>query len=283
MRRNGFGFYRRFRYRKATEAEMLIELLIPVIFMAGMFLVFIIINYGKILLMLIILIAVGFILFLVTKMIINRVHQMKLKNEYLETPYYKETEKPFSRDILARELNFELSVFNSIRDTIGKRYYLLHQYQIPIKENSSSTQFIDLLLFHSTGIYVIETKNLSLDVIVKTTPKEIEELKLNKATEYNLFNMHKMERIRRYEKWIRSNIVNSPIAQNQKKIDLLKSMFDVEFENALIFSPEMLMGEESIPKTITSIYTKDEFMNHLKTKKTIYSDIQLYRIYQLFR
>lgn len=283
MRRKGFYSYRRFRYRKLTDEEFLLELLIPVVAFFIMLFVFLIIEYGRILLIIVIAAAIGFIVFLITNVIIKNVRNQRIKNEYLSTAYYKETEKPFTKDILERELNFELSVFNAIRQTIGKRYYLMHQYEIPTKENSSSIKKIDLLLFHSTGIYVIECMNLSMDNIIKTSPKEIEELKFEKANDYNLFNMHKMERVRRYEKWIRSNISNSPIAQNQKKIDLMKTFFDVEFENALIFSEEMLMGEENYPKTISSIYSKEEFMNHLKTKKTIYSDFQLYKTYQLFR
>jgi hypothetical protein len=283
MRRKGFYYYRRFRYRKLTDEEFLLELLIPVVAFIIMLLVFLIIEYGRILLIIVIAAAIGFIVFLITNVIIKNLRNQKIKKEYLATPYYKETEKPFTKDILERELSFELSVFNGIRDTIGKRYYLLHEFQIPNLDNSSSIKKIDLLLFHSTGIYVIECMNLSMDNIIKASPKEIEELKFEKANDYNLFNMHKMERVRRYEKWIRSNISNSPIAQNYKKIELMKKVSDIEFENILIFSKEMLMGEENIPRTIASIYSKEEFLSHLKTKKTIYSDFQLYKTYQLFR
>jgi len=283
MGRRGFYHYRRFRYHQLTPEQMMVEFLLAGVAFIGMLLVLFIIEYGRILLILVIALAIAFLIYLLTNWIIKKMRMYKLKSEYLETPYYKETERPFNKDILERELNFEISVFNAIRDTIGKRYYLLHQYKIPNKEKLSSIKTVDLLLFHTTGIYAIECMNLSLDVIVRASPKQLEELKLEKTTEYNLFNMHKMERVRRYEKWIRQNIVNSPIAQNQKKINLLNEVFDVEFENALIFSPEMLMGEENISRTISSIYTKDEFMEHLKTKKTVFNDFQLYKIYQLFR
>jgi hypothetical protein len=283
MGRRGFYHHRRFRYYYLTPEQKLIEFVIFGVAFLVMLLVLLIIEYGRILLILVIALAIALIIYMISDLLIKKLRYQRLKNEYLATPYYKETERPYTKDILERELNFEISVFNAIRDTISKRYYLLHQYKIPNKEKVNSIKTVDLLLFHTTGIYVIECMNLSLDVIVRANPKQLEELKLEKTIDYNLFNMHKLERVRRYEKWIRQNIANSPIAQNQKKINLLNEVFDVEFENALIFSPEMLMGEENIPRTISSIYAKDEFMENLKTKKTAYNDFQLYKIYQFFR
>ena len=255
----------------------------PVITVVVMIIILFIIEYGKVLLILFSALSIGFIVFLITKLIIKRIRFHKIKNDYLSTYYYKETERPFTKEILSRELNFEISVYNKIREAIGKRYYMLHQYQIVKGEGSSSIMSIDLILFHTSGIYVIETMNLMMNSITRIKPKELDELKFEKTKEYNLFNMDKMERVRQYEKWIRSNTTHNPLSLNQKKIDILKSKFGVEFENALIFSKEMLMGEENIPRNISSIYTEEEFTLHLKSKKTVYSDSQLYRVYQAFR
>ncbi|MBU1143350.1 MAG: NERD domain-containing protein [Firmicutes bacterium] len=283
MRRRRFFYRRRYRFHQLTDEEMLLEILIPIIAVFVMLIVFLIIEYGKILLIFLIVLAIGLFAYYMTSLIVKRVRFIKTKNMYLSTDFYKDTETPFSNDILSRELNFEISVYNSIRETIGKRYYLMHRYSIPINEHSTSPKNIDLLLFHTTGIYVIETMNLSSSMISKLKPKEIEELKFEKATEYSLFNIHKIEKVRQYEKWIRSNTANSPIAQNQKIIDILKKMHNIEFENALVFSREMLMDEEHIPRTISSIYSEKEFMEHLKTAKTQYNDFQLYKIYLAFR
>lgn len=283
MRPRRFFYRRYYRFHQLSDEEMLMEILMPVIAVIVMILVLFFIEYGKVLLIFFIAISIGFIAYLITNLCIKRIRYNKNKSDYLTTYYYKETQRPFTKDILSRELNFEISVYNSIRETIGKRYYLLHQHQVQKSKDSLSTISIDLLLFHTSGIYVIETMNLTMNSITKLKAKELDDLKFEKVKDYNLFNMHKLERVRQYEKWIKSNTTHNPLSLNQRKIDILKSKYGVEFENALVFSPEMLMGEENFPKTISSIYSEPEFMEHLRTTKTVYNDFQLYRIYQAFR
>ncbi|MDO9629307.1 MAG: hypothetical protein Q7I99_05340, partial [Acholeplasmataceae bacterium] len=133
--------------------------------------------------------------------------------------------------------------------------------------------------FHSSGIYVIETMNLSLRLITRTLPKELESIKFEKEKDFSLFKIDKLEKTRQYERWIRSNSIDSPIKLNQNKIEKLKNIYEVEYESVLIFSKEMVMGQENIPKTIINVFTEQEFIDSLQSKKTIYNDFQLSKIY----
>jgi len=85
-------------------------------------------------------------------------NRRKTLKKYWQTEYFAVTKQPYDRMRRNAGLNGEYSIYKSLSRLEGNRKFLFNCY---LPKRDGTTSEIDLLLLHTSGIYVIESKNYS--------------------------------------------------------------------------------------------------------------------------
>jgi len=90
--------------------------------------------------------------------IIGAIYTLYLDKKYMKTEYFKATKVPYntmSRDL---GLSGEYFIYKQLTRLEGNKKFLFNCY---LPKDDGTTSEVDLIMLHSSGIYVIESKNYS--------------------------------------------------------------------------------------------------------------------------
>jgi hypothetical protein len=153
------------------------------------------------------------IVFIVIMLVIYR--NQKLDEAFNETEYARITNKTRRETFADKGSRGEYSLYAKAAQTLeGETHWLFNVY-IPL-DNGKTTE-IDAILFHASGIYVIESKNYSGWIFgTETQEKWTQCLKPSryvKVQKYQFYNPIKQNQfhINRYRQWLGESGQNVPI------------------------------------------------------------------------
>ena len=150
----------------------------------------------------------------ITYFTIIGVKNSKIKKDYLNSRYYQVHKSKFIKEYLMPFYQFQFKVYDELYDKLSKDvlFDIVPNEQILDRGDES----IDLVLFHSSGIYAVQTLNLEGplkgDVKDRTWAPHFylgkkKELRVNEAI---------------YNPWKRHNILSNPIMQTDLYVKNLK-------------------------------------------------------------
>ncbi len=261
------------RYRRNNDAGVIFLILVAISVIWQFFIGvinFIQGNSGPIL------IGVGLIVSLILVIVIIRssFKAKKIKqivSAYEATPFFLDYKTPYKNLPKDRGHLFEIEIYNRLKLEFGSTIFIHHNLLIPKLNAVNEYSEIDLVVLHTTGIYVVEVKNLSGPVtgnddqeyckpFVKSTNENgqstyDQNFAIKGFTSFGLYN---------------------PIKQNDYHIISLNALLPGQYINKVIFSDSMLIGTSRHPK----IHSLNEFINILKSQNlNKYNLIDLKRIY----
>ncbi len=112
--------------------------------------------YGMPFILLLYTIAAGFSIV----KIIKYIKYLKYKNIYEKSSYFLETKFPYSELYKTSGLWFEAYVYNELIYEFGKDSLILLNLIIPRLDSINEFSEIDILMFHKSGIYCLELKDI---------------------------------------------------------------------------------------------------------------------------
>jgi len=215
---------------------------------------------------LIVLICVGSLIFIIGSIFLIKylVKRSKLKKSYLNSAYYNETNIPYGKALEERGVKFEIDTYNKIRAAIGPNFPMLADVLVPQVHAINKDAQIDLILFHSSGIYVIEMKNFSgplvggkddeywVPYIFAPKSRKDKNSKDHYDRNWALYN-------NKVKKWKTYN----PIRQNEKHIKVLNSIIKAQYINIVLFSDSMFVNNGITKSMISNVMSVDDFINSL--------------------
>ena len=215
---------------------------------------------------LIVLICVGSLIFIIGSIFLIKylVKRSKLKKSYLNSAYYNETNIPYGKALEERGVKFEIDTYNKIRAAIGPNFPMLADVLVPQVDAINKDAQIDLILFHSSGIYVIEMKNFSgplvggkddeywVPYIFAPKSRKDKNSKDHYDRNWALYN-------NKVKKWKTYN----PIRQNEKHIKVLNSIIKAQYINIVLFSDSMFVNNGITKSMISNVMSVDDFINSL--------------------
>lgn len=229
-------------------------------------------NWDTILIVLIIAGSIGFIVgsyFLIR----NIIKHNKLKKAYLASPYYLETKIPYNKSFEERGVKFEIDTYNKIRNAIGPSHPMLTDVLVPQKDAINKDSQIDLILFHSSGIYVIEMKNYSGPLVAgKDDEYWVPYLFNAKSRKNKIAEDHYVRNWAFYNKKYKTWKVYNPILQNKKHIKVLNSIVQAKYINIVLFSDSMFLNDVTAKSMISNVMSVDDFIA-LLAKENSYTSI----------
>jgi hypothetical protein len=183
------------------------------------------------------------------------------RNAYMKSEYYSLTQTPFftlKRDI---GLTGEYRICKYLSALEGKKKFLINCY-IP-KDNNNTTE-IDIILLHSSGIYVFESKNYSGWIFGSESQKQWTQTFPNRQKE-RFYN---------------------PIMQNNTHIKWLMHLLP-EFDNnvfrsIIVFSERCELKKIEITSNKHSIIKRNQLLRTVKetAEQQMLSDDDIERVYQ---
>lgn len=196
---------------------------------------------------------------------IKVVKKRKLRSAYAHSAYAMETGIPYSMEVESRGTSFEIYCYNRIRKTVGPQFPMLTNVHVPQAGAINKDSQIDIILFHSSGIHVLELKNFSGPLIGSVNDERwIPYIETKKKSKKNgrfedIFEPNWVFFDRVSGQW---TILN-PIKQNEGHIATLKKICPNEYLNFVILSDEMFVSER--PKNmIDNVLSLDEYLTKLR-------------------
>ena len=215
-----------------------------------------------------------FITWIVLKVIKHRKH----KKAYLASYFYQETLLPYPGRKQNRGLEFEMDVYNQIRHAIGPQFPMLFDVMVPKANAFYMDSQIDLIVFHTSGIYVLELKNFSGPLIGRLEDEDwIPYIAVRKKVKSNRFEDCYQPNFALLNKSTKRWIYN-PIKQNEGHIDTLKSIMPATYDNIIIFSDSMLISGK--PYNLSQLHSLSSFIESITTAPERFDSSQLQQIYQ---
>ncbi len=192
-------------------------------------------------------IAAGiFLLYLIIKLIVRIISYNKSKKKYEETHYFKDKNIPFKEVYKDKGNKFEIYCYEELKNQLGSDIKILINTLIPRVDSINEYAEIDLIVFHNTGIYVLELKDYNGYVYGNKDNK-------NWTVGYPSDSKSKNK------KDLTINFYN-PIMQNEGHITDLRKVFDYNYLNYVVFSSKTIF--RSYIDNVTSI---DKFIEMLKS------------------
>jgi hypothetical protein len=192
------------------------------------------------------------------------------RKKYQNSYYYKETLIPYHRSLEERGVRFEIETYDRIRQEFGTKVLLLTDVLVPQSDSINKDSQIDLIIFHTSGIYVVEMKNYSGPLIGNKFDEYwvpyYQEKKKNKAKKSGYFQS--------------SFKVMNPINQNEIHIRTLKSLANFDYFNSVILSDSMFVDMGKSKNTIEGVYSVNDFVEFVKGSPEKYLISELDSIYQ---
>lgn len=223
-------------------------------------------------------IILGLVIVFICIIIIAVFRHIKKKNAYKKsvqsyesTPFFKKYNIPYNKLIKERGQQFEIDVFNRLSNEFGDSIRILLNLFIPKVNAVNEYAEIDFVIFHTSGIYVLEVKNLSGPVVGREDQDYWKPfVQTNQSDEDKLYRQNYA--IRGFNQFGLYN----PLKQNDAHIASLKANVDADYINIVIFSDSMLIGPSQNP----SILSLNSFVDLLKSKSNVvYNQSQLENLY----
>jgi hypothetical protein len=197
----------------------------------------------------------------------------KRRKKYQNSHYFQETLIPYHRSLEERGVMFEIETYDRIREELGNKVLLLTDVLVPQNDSINKDSQIDLILFHPSGIYVIEMKNFSGPLIGNKTDEYwvpyYREKGKNKANKNGFFQS--------------TFKVLNPIFQNEIHIRTLKSLKDFNYSNAVILSDSMFVDTGKSKNMIEGVYSVSDFIDFVKKEPEKYLISELNSIYETIK
>jgi hypothetical protein len=209
---------------------------------------------GQILFALIVTIL-GILLFFTLRFLHKKKKYQKLVDEYQKTPYFLDYKIPFKKLPENKGHLFEIEIYNRLKIEFTNSILIHLNLLIPKTNAFNEFSEIDLIVLHTSGVYVLEVKNFSGPVtgndddeywkpfVQSVDGNDAPSYKQNYAikgfSEFGLYN---------------------PIKQNEAHISYLKVLVDADYINKIIFSDSMLSAGGNHSK----IYSLNGFVQLLK-------------------
>jgi hypothetical protein len=205
--------------------------------------------------------AIIFIFGLIAIYLINIVGKIKLKRQYERSQYYIDTQIPFKR-INKKGHWFEFECYEAIIKGLDYKCKIINNIIIPRLDSINEYAEIDLLIFHYTGIYVLELKDYKGYVYGKK-----ENIKWNVGYSQNYKNK------KTYEFY-------NPIKQNEGHIQDLNKIKPFNYINYVIFSNSMVFNSY-----ISNVVTINKFIDDVKTNQMLSNNeiMEVKQIYQTLK
>ena len=208
-------------------------------------------NYG----IYIFIILMIFVLYSIVKAIFAMIKKNKIIQEYKKTPYYLENRFAYKTIPVNRGISFEIEIYNRLKNEFKENVQIIHGILIPKVNAVNEYAEIDLIVIHTSGIYVVEAKNFSGPVSGKDD-EEYWRPYLEVRNENNELFYNQNFAIKGFSKFGLYN----PIWQNESHIQSLNSLFQNYYSNIVIFSNTMLLGHSRHPK----IHSLNDFVDLIK-------------------
>lgn len=195
----------------------------------------------------------------------------QLLSGYESTPYYVDYKVPYKLLAKDRGRVFEIEIYNRLKKEFGNSIFIHLNLLIPKLNAINEYSEIDLVVLHTSGIYVVEVKNLSGPVTGNDDQEYwkpfVKSINENGQSTYDQnFAIKGINKFGLY----------NPIRQNEYHILSLNAIIPGQYINKVIFSDSMLVGASRHPK----IHSLNDFITLLKNQNTIkYNSIELKRIY----
>jgi hypothetical protein len=183
------------------------------------------------------------------------------RNAYMKSEYYASTQTPFGIVRRDKGLSGEYHICKKLSALEGNKRFLYNCY-IP-KSNNTTTE-IDVILLHSSGIYVFESKNYSGWIFGSESSQQWTQTFPNGQKE-RFYN---------------------PIMQNNTHIKWLMRLLP-EFENnvfrsVIVFSERCELKKINVTSNQHSVVKRNHLLRTVKetAKQQILSDDEIERVYQ---
>lgn len=223
-----------------------------------------------------ILIGIGLIFLLITiifivRLVINSNRLKAIVQAYQNTPFYKDFNIPYKQLPKDRGHGFEIEIYNRLKQELGNSVFIHLNLLIPKLNAVNEYSEIDLVVLHSSGIYVIEVKNLS-GPVTGNDDQEYWKPFIKSTNEDGQSSYNQNFAIKGFNEFGLYN----PIKQNDYHILYLNALVPGQYINKVIFSDSMLVGSSKHPK----IHTLNEFVGLLKAQNlNKYNSIDLKGIF----
>jgi len=195
----------------------------------------------------------------------------QLLSEYESTPYYVDYKVPYKLLAKDRGRVFEIEIYNRLKKEFGNSIFIHLNLLIPKSNAINEYSEIDLVVLHTSGIYVVEVKNLS-GPVTGNDDQEYWKPFVKSTNENGQSTYDQNFAIKGFNNFGLYN----PIRQNEYHILSLNALIPGQYINKIIFSDSMLVGTSRHPK----IHSLNDFITLLKNQSTIkYNSIELKRIY----
>lgn len=170
----------------------------------------------------------------------------KERKLYEKTPYFLEVGTSYDDYIKVKGKKFEGDTYNSLRYKFDKDVHLMANVLLPRKGSMNEYTEIDLLVFHSSGVYCLELKDYKGFVYgnVEHNRWNIGYKKEEKRTVFDFYN---------------------PIMQNAKHIEDLCKFFDFPYKNVVVFPNEMYIDTD-----LRELKLVDELLSLIETGEELY-------------
>lgn len=185
------------------------------------------------------------VLIVVIYYVIKIVLYIKRNNAYRATKYYQDTNIPLKVIETNKGLRFEFEVFEKLSSTFLEAHVLTNLL-IPRKGSINEYSEIDLILIHTSGVYVLELKNYKGYIYGNLKDKY-----------WNVGYKNESNR----------NVIEflNPIVQNQKHIDDLSMLINIDFKSYIIFNNTIDLNSK-----IDNVLFLDTFIEILKSANLKY-------------
>lgn len=209
----------------------------------------------------------GVILVVTTIIVSSRVVKNgRLKRNYLKSDCYKVTKKPFIKAYRMPYYQYQFEVFDQLnRHQLGDMLFDISPKEQVFDNNDTS---IDILLFHNSGIYAIQT--LALDGPLKGKADE------RIWTPYFYLGVKKTVSVDHtlLKSWRRANILVNPIMQTDLYVkNVKKHLQSFDVKGVTIVSEKMI--DQTFSSMNNRLFSLNQFMTYLEEQDTIYSESAL--------
>ena len=190
----------------------------------------------------------------------------RLKQKYLSSDCYKITKVPFKKTYRMPYYQYQFEVF----DKLYSHHLGDMLFDTVLKEQifDNSDISIDIILFHESGIYVVQT--LALDGPLKGsaderiwTPHFYLGVKKTLSVDHTLL-----------KSWKQANTLVNPIMQTDLHVKNLKKVLPkYEIKGVTILGEKMI--DQSFSNMNNRLFSMDQFIEYVSSQPYLYSDYEL--------
>jgi hypothetical protein len=224
--------------------------------------VFVIMAFLKYILIAIGVVAGLAVLFYLIRFIVKIITENKKKKVYESTQYFLDTKIPYKKVRNKEGQWYEINCYEILKQELGNECKILTNTIIPRLDAINEFAEIDLLLFHNTGLYVLELKDYNGYVYGK---KDNEKWSVGYSPETN----KKIKGTHVYDFY-------NPIKQNEGHIKDLNKIFPYNYKSYIIFSENMIFN--SYISNVTNI---NNFISVVKSSPVL-SQEEIAKVEQIF-